>query len=84
MATFSFNILSSTDSLFKSTIKQVSLPGADGEMTLLKDHMPIIAALTAGRVTVWFDEANKLPETFDISGGFVNMNADECTVFVQD
>lgn len=84
MTYFAFNILSTTRTIFSGNIKQISLPGVKGKMTLLADHMPLISALTAGHVSVWCDETKESLKVFPIPGGFVEMKNNQCTVFVND
>ena len=84
MTYFSFNILSTTRTIFTGKIRQIMLPGVKGEMTLLADHMPIISALSAGHVTIWVDESKESLKVFPIPGGFLDMNDNQCTVFVND
>ena len=84
MAYFSFNILSTTHTIFAGKIRQISLPGVKGKMTLLAGHMPIISALTAGHVSIWQDESKESLKVFPIPGGFVDMKDNKCTVFVND
>lgn len=62
-------------SLFNNTkVKQVNVPGAEGIFALLPGHLPTIAELRPGLVTVIFkDETN---QKFFVSGGFVNFTPD--------
>ena len=84
MTYFSFNILSLTHTIFTGKVRQITLPGVKGQMTLLADHMPIVSALSAGHVSVWLDESKDSLKAFPIPGGFVDMKDNECTVFVND
>lgn len=84
MTYFAFNILSTTRTIFSGNIRQISLPGVKGKMTLLADHMPLISALTAGHVSAWCDETKESLKVFPIPGGFVEMKNNQCTVFVND
>ncbi|MES2252329.1 MAG: hypothetical protein V4482_01420 [Pseudomonadota bacterium] len=84
MTYFTFNILSTTHTIFTGKIRQITLPGVKGKMTLSADHMPIISALSAGHVSVWLDESKDSLKVFPIPGGFVDMKDNKCIVFVND
>ena len=43
-------ILSPEKTLFRGEAERVTLPGASGEFTVLRNHAPIISALVRGNV----------------------------------
>lgn len=49
-------------------VSLVTIPGASGYMGIAKNHMPVIAELKPGVVTV--DEPGKPQEKYFVSGGF--------------
>lgn len=66
-------ILSLEGILFEGETPQVSLPGKDGEITVLKGHIPIITLLKGGLV--------KTPEKeISISGGFAEITGEKVVV----
>ena len=38
--------------LFDGEAKSLTVPAADGEMTVLPEHMPVVTTLKAGTITV--------------------------------
>lgn len=64
--------------LFDKEIVQATLPVADGEVTVLAEHVPYIAALKAGEMRL-MDEAGK-EENIAISSGFLEFGKNILTV----
>lgn len=67
-------------SLFDGGVVSVTLPGADGEMTLMADHAPIISPLKAGVIMVRLESGEE--ETFSISTGTLEMSHNNATILV--
>ncbi len=66
-------ILSLEGSLFEGEADQITLPGKDGEITVLKGHIPVITMLKEGVI--------KTPEkSFDILGGFAEITGEKVVV----
>merc|ERR1712046_194802 len=64
----------------KSEVDLVVVPGSAGAFGIMKDHVPTIAQLDAGTVTVHGDDGE---DNYFISGGFAIINeegADVCAV----
>lgn len=66
--------------LFEGEVVSVTLPGADGEMTLMADHAPIISPLKTGVITVKKESGEE--ETFPIDTGTLEMSDNQATVLV--
>jgi F-type H+-transporting ATPase subunit epsilon len=58
------------------------LPGTEGSFEMLENHAPIIAALGKGRIKVLKDKNNNT-ESYDITGGFVEMINNKASVLVE-
>src|SRR3990167_3797063 len=50
--TLQLNIARVDGSLFMGEVVSVTVPGSEGEMTLLPDHTPLVSALRAGTITL--------------------------------
>ncbi len=50
MSAIHLNILSPEGPLVQTDVDRVTLPGAAGSFTVLKDHAPLVTALTKGRI----------------------------------
>ena len=49
---FKLEIISPDKILLQSDVKQVSIPGYEGTMTVLKDHIPLVTFMRPGFVNV--------------------------------
>ncbi len=72
-----FKIVTPEKTVFESEIDQASLPVADGEVTILPNHRPYIAALKAGEITLKKD-ADEI--VMAASGGFIEFNQNNLVV----
>lgn len=52
MKTFPITITALNEVKFIGDVDSVTLPGSDGELTVLKDHMPLITTLRPGTIRV--------------------------------
>lgn len=66
--------------LWSGEAVSVTVPGGDGEMTILSHHMSIIAILKAGTITVKTED--RKPESFPISAGFIEVGKTETVILV--
>ncbi len=80
MPCFSFHILSAHHVIYNADVREVIAPSIKGQMTILADHMPIVATLTQGTVSIRLSDEN-ISKDFEILGGFLDMNQNKCTVF---
>jgi F-type H+-transporting ATPase subunit epsilon len=60
---------------FEGIVSQVSLPTTEGEITVLKNHIPIITTLGKGLIKFG-------TETISIEGGFVEVGIGKVVVLV--
>lgn len=71
----SFTFASPAKSFYKDTkVKQVDVPSYSGSMGILPDHVPILAVIKPGVVTVY--EENGETKRYFVSAGTVTMNED--------
>ena len=68
--TMQFDLVSPERSLMSAQVKSVQIPGADGDMTAMPDHAPLITTLRPGVLKV---ETEKGTEEFVVTGGFAEM-----------
>lgn len=73
-------IISADSVLFSGQADAVTLPGALGSFTVLRNHAPIISVLVAGKVS--YRGANGEESNFDIRGGLVDVNNNKVAVCV--
>ena len=67
--------------LFEGEAHSLTVPGADGEMTVLGRHMPLITTLKPGEARVHV-AAGDTPKIFPIQGGVLEVRADGATVIL--
>ena len=68
--TMHFNLVSPERSLMAAEVKSVQIPGADGDMTAMPDHAPVITTLRPGVLKV---ETSNGTEEFVVTGGFAEL-----------
>ena len=66
--------------VFDGPVASVTVPGTEGEMTILADHEALISVLRAGTVTVR-PEAGDI-KTFDIEQGTIEISHNHATVLI--
>lgn len=67
------------ESYFDGEADSMTLPGTDGEMTVLGEHEPLITTLKAGTIIVRTKEGEK---TFPIESGVLEVRRDGATVIL--
>jgi F-type H+-transporting ATPase subunit epsilon len=72
-----FKIATTERVVYKDDVDQVTLPTQMGEITVLPNHLPLIANLVAGEILIKKDGAEQL---LSVSGGFIEVLADKVVV----
>ena len=72
MAAFHFELVSPEKVLFSGDVDSVVVPASEGDMTILKDHAPLMTTLRPGVVDV--TTAGRTQRLF-VRGGFADINA---------
>jgi len=81
------DILSPEKRVFSGKVYGILLPGREGSFEMLEHHAPLIAALGKGKLKVIKEKNNNSAanfETYEISGGFVEMLSNKASVLVED
>ena len=73
MAGLHFELVSPAKLLFSGDVASVTLPGTEGEMTIMPTHAPVLATLRPGIVTVVKDGG--ATDKMFVRGGFAEVNA---------
>ena len=61
----------------------IIVPGKDGDIGVLPGHSKVLSSLRPGRVMVYGEDKN-LIKSFFVTGGFVEINSEKCTVLAED
>ena len=75
-------ILTPEHKVFSGQVYGIMLPGTEGSFEILEHHAAIIASLGNGKMKVLKDKHTS--ESYDISGGFVEMINNKASVLIED
>ena len=78
MKTFHVKLVTPERTLLEAEVMEVTLPIADGEVTILSEHVPYIGAVKAGEALLKTKEEKT--EVVAISGGFVEFDNNILTI----
>lgn len=73
-------IISAQDILFEGEVTMVTLPGAMGEFTVLRNHASLVSVLVAGRVK--YVDASGQEASVDVAGGLVDVDNNVISVCI--
>ncbi len=75
-----FSLVSPEAELFAGEVDQVDIPGTEGNVGVLPNHSPLMAAIRTGAITVY----NEGTETqYFVQGGFADVTPDGLTVLAE-
>lgn len=66
--------------VFSGSAVSVTVPGSEGEMTLLADHTPLMTALRAGTIIVRRDDGTS--ETYEVTSGTLEVSKNQVTILL--
>lgn len=66
-----FEIVTPERTVLKENIKQITIPTKNGEITILPNHIPLIATIQHGVIII--KKKDDSPEVLSVSGGFVEV-----------
>lgn len=78
--TLTFSLVSPERELFSGQVDQVDLPGTEGDLGVLPNHSPLMAAIRTGAITVY---SNGKEEKFFVEGGFADVTPAGLTVLAE-
>lgn len=78
---FNFELVSPERLLVSEDVIAVTIPGTDGEMTVMANHAPVMTTIKPGIVTVSVSEGNK--EQYVVFGGFADILPSGCTLLAE-
>ncbi|MDH3194826.1 MAG: F0F1 ATP synthase subunit epsilon [Hyphomicrobiales bacterium] len=79
--TFQFDLVSPERLLMSDPVEQVTVPGADGQFTVLKGHAPFLTTLKPGVLDIRSEEGAS--QRIYVRGGFADVNASGLTVLAE-
>ncbi|MGB3148382.1 MAG: F0F1 ATP synthase subunit epsilon [Paracoccaceae bacterium] len=78
--TMQFDLVSPERQLASLQVSEVRIPGADGDLTALPDHMPLITSLRPGILTVVSAEGTS---DYAVTGGFAEIGSKGVAVLAE-
>lgn len=72
-------IATPTQTLFSGPVESLTVPGADGDMTILAKHVALVSTLKKGNVIVRTKEDTK---TFAIDKGVIEISDNQASVLL--
>ena len=78
--TFNFSLVSPARELFSGSVEQVDIPGTEGDLGILPDHAPLMAAIRTGVMTV---TAGGAQTRYLVEGGFADVTPAGLTVLAE-
>jgi F-type H+-transporting ATPase subunit epsilon len=75
-----FELVSPARLLYSGEVTSVQIPGAEGEMTILPGHAPVLSTLKPGVVAIQKDAGT---DKIFVLGGFAEVNAKGLTVLAE-
>lgn len=79
--TMQFDLVSPERRLASGQARSVLIPGADGDLTAMPDHAPVVATLRPGILVVEMEGGT---EEYAVTGGFVQVTAEATTVLADE
>ncbi|UCI08453.1 F0F1 ATP synthase subunit epsilon [Mesorhizobium sp. B1-1-8] len=78
---FKFELVAPERLLVSEQVESVVIPGAEGEMTVMAQHAPVMTTIKPGVVTV--NTAGGKQERFVVFGGFADILPSGCTLLAE-
>ncbi|MET4101705.1 F-type H+-transporting ATPase subunit epsilon [Roseovarius sp. MBR-78] len=78
--TVQFDLVSPERLLASVAAREVQIPGAEGDMTALPDHAPLITTLRPGIIRVSAADGDK---EYVVTGGFAEINGESISVLAE-
>jgi F-type H+-transporting ATPase subunit epsilon len=78
---FKFDLVSPERLLVSEEVESVVIPGAEGEMTVLANHAPVMTTVKPGVVTV--KPVSGAEERYVVFGGFADILPSGCTLLAE-
>lgn len=79
--TLQFDLVSPERLLMSETVRQVVVPGSEGDMTVLADHAPVMSTLRPGIIEITTDDGQS--EEIFVRGGFADISSGALTILAE-
>ena len=75
-----FSLVSPEKELFSGEVDQVDVPGTEGDLGILPNHSPLMAAIRTGAITVYIEGVET---QYFVQGGFADVTPEGLTVLAE-
>ena len=75
-----FSLVSPERELYSGDVDQVNIPGTEGDLGIMPNHSPLMAAIRTGTITVI---ENGVETKFFVQGGFADVTPNGLTVLAE-
>ncbi len=82
MATFQFDFVGPERTLYSGQVEAVQIPGAEGDMTVLPGHAPVLTSLRVGVIVV-NEHGQGSGKRIYVQGGFADIGPEAVTVLAE-
>lgn len=82
MATFQFDFVGPERTLYSGQVEAVQIPGAEGDMTVLPGHAPVLTSLRVGVIVV-NEQGQGSGKRIYVKGGFADIGPEAVTVLAE-
>ena len=79
---FNLQIISPEKFVFDEEIEMVIMPGTEGDIGVLSNHMPLITSLRLGIIYIYRNK--KIIKKFLVNGGILEVFENRCTLLTED
>ena len=79
---FNLQIISPDKYVFDEEIEMVIIPGKEGDIGVLSNHMPLITSLRLGNIYIYRNK--KIIKKFLVNGGILEVFENRCTLLAED
>ena len=80
MVDYQLKIMSPDGEIFNDKVIALSLRGAEGDMAILANHVPLVTTVKPGKCVVTLPNEEEMEGTLD--GGILNVGSDSVTLLV--
>jgi F-type H+-transporting ATPase subunit epsilon len=79
---FNISVIAPEETIFSGVATMVTIPGSEGEFSVLAGHVNFISALGEGMVLIY--QNNDLIKSFEVKGGVAEVNQNGCIILVKE
>ncbi len=70
-------VITPVKTLLDEDVDEITIPTQEGEITILPNHVPLVAKITPGEMIV---RKNRKPQSYAITGGFIEVGREYITI----